>query len=102
MIPAKLSKAQINFIYANEADVLNMALFGKTAKAWRGKNPNKAGNIRDYATIEQLVILTNLESINAMLIQQNFGQKGRLQKLNKLAISQMKSLLSNQNIRKLK
>ncbi|MFH1904733.1 MAG: KilA-N domain-containing protein [bacterium] len=102
LIPAKLSKAQINFIYANEADVLNMALFGKTAKEWREKNLNKVGNIRDYATIEQLVILTNLESINAMLIQQNFEQKERLQKINELAISQMKSLLSNQNIKKLK
>ena len=102
LIPAKLSKAQINFIYANEADVLNMALFGRTAKEWRAGNPNKTGNIRDYATIEQLVVLTNLESINAMFIQQNFGQKERLQELNKLAISQIKSLLSNRNIKKLK
>ena len=102
LIPTKLLKAQINFIYANEADVLNMALFGRTAKEWRGKNSNKAGNIRDYATIEQLVVLTNLESINAMLIQQNFEQKERLQKLNELAISQIKSLLSNRNIKELK
>ena len=76
--------------------------FAMSPKKWRRVNPNKAGNIRDYATIEQLVVLTNLESINAMLIQQNFGQKERLQKLNELAISQMKSLLSNQNIKKLK
>jgi hypothetical protein len=76
LIPEKLNKKQISFVYANEADVLNLALFGKTAKQWRKENPNtkdlsteKTGNIRDYASIEQLVGLSNLESINAMLIQ---------------------------------
>ena len=110
LIPEKLNKKQISFIYANEADVLNLALFGKTAKQWREENPNekglpadKAGNIRDYATIEQLVVLSNMESINAMLIQQNIPQPERLQQLNQLAITQMKSLLKHTDrIKKLK
>lgn len=97
LIPEKLSKIQISFIYANEADILNMALFGKTAKQWRDENPDKKGNIRDYATIEQLVILSNMESVNAMLIHQGVAQSERLKQLNKLAITQMKSLLSHKN-----
>jgi len=102
LIPAKLSKKQISFIYANEADVLNMALFGITAKQWRDENPDKKGNIRDYANLEQLVVLTNLESINAMLIHQEASQAERLNQLNQMAIIQMKSLLSNKtNISKL-
>ena len=102
LIPEKLNKKQISFVYANEADVLNLALFGKTAKQWREENPNtkdlpaeKTGNIRDYASIEQLVVLSNLESINAMLIQQETPQPERLQQLNQLAITQMKSLLKH-------
>ena len=103
LIPEKLNKKQISFIYANEADVLNLALFGKTAKQWREQNPNEKGNIRDYATIEQLVVLSNMESINAMLIQQDVPQSERLEQLNQLAITQMKSLLKrNDRIKKLK
>ncbi len=103
LIPEKLNKKQISFIYANEADVLNIALFSKTAKQWREVNPDKKGNIRDFASIEQLVVLSNMESINAMLIQQNVLQSERLQQLNQLAITQMKSLLKhNDRLRKLK
>ena len=102
LIPKEPNKTQINFIYANEADLLNVALFGMTAKEWREENQGKEGNIRDYATIEQLVVLSNLESINAILIHQNFPQSERLMQLNKVAIMQMKSLLSNLNIKKLK
>ena len=103
LIPEKLNKKQISFIYANEADVLNLALFGKTAKQWRDQNPNEKGNIRDFASIEQLVVLSNMESINAMLIQQDISQSERLQQLNQLAITQMKSLLKhNDRLKKLK
>ena len=103
LIPSELSKKQISFIYANEADVLNMALFGITAKQWREANPEKKGNIRDHASIEQLVVLTNLESINAMLIHQEISQPERLMQLNQMAITQMKSLLKNKtDITKLK
>jgi len=102
LIPAKLSKQQISFVYANEADLLNMALFGKTAKQWRDENPKAKGNIRDEASLEQLVVLTNLESINAMLIKQQLSQSERLQQLNEIAIIQMKSLLSSKAIKKLK
>jgi hypothetical protein len=97
LIPDKLSKKQVSYIYANEADVLNMALFGKTARQWREENPNEKGNIRDFATIEQLVVLSNMESINAMLINQGSNQTKRLLQLNKLAIDQMKSLMKNKN-----
>ena len=92
----------IDFLYASEADVLNVALFGITAKQWRDANPTLEGNIRDYAMIEQLVVLSNLESINAVLIHQNLSQSQRLQQLNQIAITQMKSLISNENIKKLK
>jgi hypothetical protein len=102
LIPVKLSKQQIAFVYANEADLLNMALFGKTAKQWRdetsaGSATKPKGNIRDEASIEQLVVLTNLESINAMLIKQNLSQAERLLQLNEMAITQMKSLVNRQN-----
>ena len=97
LIPEKLSKNQISYIYANEADVLNIALFGKTAKQWRNENSDIKGNIRDYATIEQLVVLSNMESINAMLIQQGLSQSERLEQLNILAITQIKSLLRHNN-----
>lgn len=102
LIPPELSKAQTNFVYATEADLLNMALFGKTAKQWRDENPKLDGNIRDFASIEQLVILSNLESINAILIRQNLPQSTRLRQLNAIAITQMTSLVNNSNIKKLK
>lgn len=101
LVPKELSKQQINGIYASEADLLNVALFGITAKQWRDSNPDAIGNIRDEATIEQLVVLSNMESINAVLIHQELEQKERLIQLNKIAISQMNSLLGNKNIKKL-
>ncbi len=106
LIPKNITSAQKNSIYANEADLLNVALFGKTAKEWRddtspGSISEKNGNIRDEATIEQLVILSNIESINAMLIHQNLEQAERLEKLNAIAITQMKSLLNNKSMEKL-
>jgi hypothetical protein len=102
LIPKELSKRQINFVYANEADLLNAALFGITAKQWRDANPESKGNIRDEATIEQLVILSNLESINAVLIHQGLEQPDRLKQLNLIAINQMKSLVHNRTLKKLK
>lgn len=93
LVPKIISKKQSENIYANEADVLNMALFGKTAKIWRQKNTDKKGNIRDYADVTQLVVLANLESINAELIRENIDQPTRLIKLNEIAIIQMRSLL---------
>ena len=102
LIPKEITQQQENFVYANEADLLNVALFGKTAKEWRNNNPEKNGNIRDYATMEQLVVLSNMESINALLIQQNLPQNERLTQLNKVAIAQMKSLVESNAIKKLK
>jgi hypothetical protein len=102
LIPPELNKIQTQFIYASEADLLNMALFGKTAKDWRLANPALDGNIRDYATIEQLVVLSNLESINAVFIHQGLEQSSRLTQLNKIAITQMKSLVDSSNIKRLK
>ncbi|MEK7616365.1 MAG: KilA-N domain-containing protein [Patescibacteria group bacterium] len=102
LIPLQLSKQLINIIYATEADVLNMALFGKTAKTWRDANPSKDGNIRDYADVTQLVVLANLEGINAELIKQGISQSQRLMQLNQIAISQMQSLLGSPTIKKLK
>ncbi len=102
LIPPTLSKDKINFVYADEADMLNMALFGMTAKKWRAANLKAEGNIRDVATIEQLVVLSNMESINAVLIHQGLQQSERLQQLNNIAITQMKSLISNRQIAKLK
>lgn len=97
LIPEKLSKQQVSFIYANEADVLNVALFGKTAKQWRDQNPDLKGNIRDYASLEQLVVLSNMESVNAMLIHQEIEQPERLTQLNQMAITQIKSLLKHKD-----
>jgi len=91
-----LSEKQLAFVYANEADVLNMALFGKTAKDWRTENPDKKGNIRDYATIEQLLVIANMESYNAILIEQGVNQRERLIQLNTMAKSQLK-ILESQN-----
>jgi hypothetical protein len=102
LIPNEITKLQSSFIYANEADLLNVALFGMTAKEWREINPNQSGNIRDYASIEQLVVLSNLESINALLIRQEIKESERLIQLNKVAITQMKSLLKTDTIKKLK
>lgn len=102
LIPPKISKQQAGIIYANEADVLNKALFGLTAKEWRNANPKNDGNIRDYATGEQLVVLANLESLNAMLIQQGLSQSDRLETLNNIAISQILSLTQNPTVKKLK
>ncbi len=102
LIPQELSKQQVSFVYANEADLLNVALFGMTAKQWREANPQATGNIRDAANLEQLVVLSNLESINAVLIHQGLPQPERLIQLNKIAITQMKSLLNSKSMKKLK
>ena len=102
LIPPTLSKNQINAVYATEADMLNAALFGTTASEWRKENPKLEGNIRDHASLEQLIVLSNLESINAMLIHQSLPQAQRLQQLNQMAITQMKSLLNYTQIKKLK
>ena len=101
LVPKELNKTQINFVYANEADLLNVALFGITAKQWRDNNPKTEGNIRDVANIEQLVVLSNLESINAILINQGKTQPERLIQLNTIAISQMKSLLNCKQLKNL-
>lgn len=102
LIPKEITKQQQGFVYANEADLLNVALFGITAKEWRDCNQEKNGNIRDYSTLEQLVVLSNMESINALLITQGLNQNERLIQLNKIAITQMKSLLESNAIKKLK
>ncbi len=102
LIPRVVDKTKTNFVYASEADVLNMALFGKTAKEWREENPTSKGNIRDEATIEQLVVLSNLESLNAVFIKQEIPQNERLIKLNEIAISQIKSLVMSKGIKQLK
>lgn len=94
LIPADLTPDQISFTYANEADVLNMALFGKTAKMWRDENPRSKGNIRDYATISQLLVLSNMESYNAILIEQGKSQSERLVLLRNMAVNQMQTLAS--------
>jgi hypothetical protein len=100
LIPNELTPNQISKVYANEADVLNMALFGKTAKEWRDLNPDKNGNMRDYAQINELICLSNLENINALLINENISQQNRLMKLNQIAIQQM-LILENVNNRNL-
>ena len=101
LIPKELSKNQINFVYAEEADVLNVALFGMTAKEWKEKNPNSKGNIRDYTDLKHLLILCNLENTNAELINDNISQKERLIKLNNSAIRQMKVLENDKTIKEL-
>jgi hypothetical protein len=102
LIPTVLDKSKINFVYANEADLLNVALFGMTAKQWRAENSDTEGNIRDTATIEQLVVLSNLESLNAVLIHQGQTQSERLLQLNTIAITQMKALVNSKQIKNLK
>ena len=102
LIPPAITKAQTALVYAKEADVLNVALFGQTAKQWRDAHPDADGNIRDHAPLEQLVVLTNLESLNSVLIRQGLPQPERLQKLNEIAITQMRTLLSANNVQRLK
>ena len=92
LIPDEVTLAQKSFIYADEADLLNVAMFGKTAKQWRAENPDLSGNIRDYATINQLICLSNLESLNAVFINEGLPQRERLEKLNRIAIQQMQVL----------
>lgn len=102
LIPAEISRQQAGVVYSSEADLLNVALFGMTAQEWRSENPAAKGNIRDAATLEQLVVLSNIESINSVLIRQGLTQRDRLIQLNAIAITQMKSLLGNASIEKLK
>lgn len=97
LIPAEVTVKQINIIYANEADVLNVAMFGMTAKQWRDANPELKGNIRDYATINELICLSNMENLNAVFIEQGVPQRERLVKLNQIAIHQMGVLESGDN-----
>jgi hypothetical protein len=101
IIPANITKAHEQIIYANEADVLNVALFGVTAQQWRKANQDKDGNVRDYSTIEQLLVLANLESMNAEFIRMGLHQGERLRKLNAIAIQQLKSLVGNPNLKQL-
>lgn len=101
LIPAVVSQSQKNSIYADEADLLNVAMFGMTAMQWRLAHPELDGNIRDHATLEQLVVLSNLESLNSVLIRQGLSAGDRLAQLNTIAISQMHSLLENNEIKKL-
>ena len=102
LIPPAITRQQASLVYANEADLLNVALFGQTAKEWRDAHPGAEGNIRDHAPLEQLVVLTNLESLNSVLIRQGLSQPERLRKLNGIAISQMRTLLAADNVKRLK
>ena len=97
LIPMEVTPMQASIIYANEADVLNVAMFGMTAKQWREANPEQKGNIRDYATINELICLSNMENLNAVFIEQNMSQRERLVKLNQIAIHQMNILESDDN-----
>lgn len=102
LIPPSITKSQSSAVYASEADLLNVALFGQTAKQWRDAHPEAEGNIRDHAPLEQLVVLTNLESLNSVLIRQGLPQSERLATLNGIAITQMKTLLAANNVKRLK
>ena len=102
LIPQELSRKQINLVYASEADLLNMALFGVTAKQWRDENPKEKGNIRDFANVSQLVCLANLENLNAHFIQEGLNQAERLERLNKTAIHQMRLLVEDRAMKQLK
>jgi hypothetical protein len=102
LIPAEVTAAQAGAIYAEEADVLNVAMFGMTAKQWRDANPELKGNIRDYATINELICLSNMENINAVLINDGLPQGKRLQRLNQIAIQQMQVLEDSHNRKLLK
>jgi hypothetical protein len=101
LLPDSLSAKQMGHVYASEADVLNVALFGATAKQWREENPEQKGNMRDYASIEQLVCLSNMENLNAVFIEDGLSQSERLQKLNEIAISQMRILVADRTSQKL-
>lgn len=100
LIPTEITPAQASLIYANEADVLNVAMFGMTAKQWRDLNPEKNGNIRDYATVNELICLSNMENLNAVFINQGMPQGERLVKLNQIAIQQMRVLEDDGDDRK--
>jgi hypothetical protein len=102
LIPPELTPKQRSFVYADESDLLNMALFGMTASEWRKANPDKTGNMRDYATIEQLLVLANLENINALYIANGMPQPERIQKLSAMARNQLSALLDNQSVRALR
>lgn len=101
LIPPTLTKSQISFVFASEADLLNVALFGKTAADWRRENPKLPGNLRDHATLEQLVVLSNIESLNSVLVHQGLPAAERLQQLNAIAIVQMRSLLTSRTVKRL-
>ena len=102
LIPPAVTKQQATLVYASEADVLNVALFGQTARQWRDAHPDAEGNVRDHAPLEQLVVLTNLESLNSVFIRQGLLQPERLRKLNEIAISQMRTLLADSSMKRLK
>jgi hypothetical protein len=101
IIPTAVTNEQASYVYVSEADMLNVARFGKTDAQWRKQNPDKDGNMRDDATIEQLIVLSNMESINALLIKQGMPQGERLVQLNQVTITQMTSLVNNHHIKKL-
>ncbi len=101
LIPSQLTPSQVSSVYASEADILNMALFGMTAKQWRNTNPKLEGNIRDYSSVEQLVVLSNMESMNAELIKNNIHVEQRLKILNNMAISQLKSINNTNKIKQM-
>ena len=101
LVPPQVTQQQLTGIYASEADLLNVALFGMTAIQWRMANPDKEGNMRDYATLEQLVVLSNMESLNAVFIHQGLSSAERLRQLNQIAITQMRSLIANNEIKRL-
>ena len=94
LLPPELTKEQASYVYADEADMLNVVVWGQTAKQWRGNNPNKKGNIRDYASLQQLLVLANIESYNAILISQGLSQPQRIQELRKVAVIQLRALES--------
>ena len=102
LIPKQLTSVQTSYVYASEADILNMALFGMTAKQWQNENPDLKGNIRDYADVNQLVCLANLEALNAHFINEAISQQERVRKLNTIAISQMNILVADKSMKKLK
>ena len=102
LIPPEISNQQQRMIYASEADLLNVAMFGQTAAQWKRENPELKGNIRDYATVEQLLVLSNLENTNAVFIEQGINQWDRLKKLNKIAIAQLKALTDNRSVKQIR
>lgn len=102
LLPPKLTSRQKSFVYADEADLLNVALFGVTAAEWRAANPDKPGNMRDYATIEQLLVLANLENINALCIGKGMSQSERVDELNNLARTQLSAIIGTNGVKKLK